>query len=169
MGNLFSYFPYLFPISLPTDVTIETRTNVFSSAADDSPSTGLSIYKTSSKSLYEVPVATMECLEWNLIINGSHVPHDWVHVTVTWHEMWGLKVYINAELASETNQPQFISTEGFVSATHGRIGGVFTEDGNASSLGTILQMSDLRIWERFVSKQEILTNYITSRKYASYF
>lgn len=104
----------------------------------------------------------MEGLAWSLSFSTSDESHDWVHVTVTWHEMWGLTVYINGETAQANNMPEEISVQGLVSATHIEIGGVTSDMSNATLLGTNLQMSDLRIWERFVSKREVGTNYRTA-------
>ena len=147
---------------------MEKETNIFSLAAENASSTGLSIYTKTNPSRYEVRVATMEGLAWSLAINRSGASHDWKHVTVTWHEMWGLKLYINGEMTSKTNEPEFISTVGLLKADHIRIGGALREDGNVSSLPTNLQMSDLRIWERFVYRSHIMTNYLYSCKYSSY-
>lgn len=107
----------------------------------------------------------MEGLTWSSSFNTSHESHDWVHVTVTWHEMWGLTVYINGEIVDVNNMPEQVPIQDLVSATHIEIGGLTSDMNNASSLGTNLQMSDLRIWERFVSQQEVLENYKASGWY----
>lgn len=102
----------LFNHFLLTDLNIETKTNVVSLAANNNPSTGLTIHKMSNSSFYEVRVTTMDELEWLLTINGSGASHGWEHMTVTWHEMWVLKVYINGENASVNNTPEFTSFNG---------------------------------------------------------
>ena len=107
----------------------------------------------------------MEGLEWSLTTYSFSEPHEWEHVTVTWHDMWGLRVFINGEASSHTNLPEFIATEDLVPATHIKIGGVLGGNGSVTPLGTNLQMSDLRIWERFVSEEEVMANYMTSCKY----
>ena len=104
----------------------------------------------------------MEGLVWSLSFTTSQELHDWTHVTISWHEMWGLKVYVNGELLQENNLPDEILSNELTSATHIEIGGVTSESYNATSLGTNFQMSDLRIWERLVSKQEIKENYKVS-------
>ncbi|KAL9958730.1 hypothetical protein ACROYT_G035784 [Oculina patagonica] len=140
----------------------DTTTNIFSLAANDSLTTGLALFKNSDSSTYDARVRTMEGLAWTLSFNTSHESHDWVHVTITRHEMWGLTVYINGEIVQANNLPEEVPIRDLVSATHIEIGGVTSDVKNASSLGTNLQMSDLRIWERFVSQQEVLANFKAS-------
>ena len=147
------------------DILLGGKTNVLSLTAEVAPSTGLTIYKMPNISSYELHVRSMEGLEWSLTTHSSSEPHEWEHVTVTWHDMWGLRVFINGEPSSYTNLPEFIATGDLVPATHVKIGGVLGENGSISSLGTNLQMSDLRIWERFVSEEEVMANYMTSCKY----
>lgn len=147
------------------DILLGEKTNVLSLTAEVAPSTRLTIYKMPKISSYELRVRSMEGLEWSLTTYISSEPHEWEHVRVTWHDMWGLRAFINGELSSYTNLPEFIATEDLVPATHVKIGGVLSENGSVSSLGTNLQMSDLRIWERFVSEEEVMANYMTSCKY----
>lgn len=147
------------------DILLGGKTNVLSLTAEVAPSIGLTIYKMPNISSYELHVRSMEGLEWSLTTYSFSEPHEWEHVTVTWHDMWGLRVFINGEPSSYTNLPEFIATGDLVPATHVKIGGVLGENGSVSSLGTNLQMSDLRIWERFVSEEEVMANYMTSCKY----
>lgn len=106
----------------------------------------------------------MEGLVWSLSFDMSQESHDWTHLTISWHEMWGLKVFINGEVAKKNNMPEEILNDTLIVSTHIEIGGVTSEIYNASSLGTNLQMSDLRIWERLVSRKEARTNYEISSK-----
>ena len=106
----------------------------------------------------------MEGLVWSLSFGMSQESHDWTHLTISWHEMWGLKVFINGEVAKKNNMPEEILKDTLIVSTHIEIGGVTSEIYNASSLGTNLQMSDLRIWERLVSRKEARTNYEVSSK-----
>ena len=147
------------------DILLGGKTNVLSLTAEVAPSTGLTIYKMPNISLYELHVRSMEGLKWSLTTYSFSEPQEWEHVTVTWHDTWGLRVFINGEPSSYTNLPEFIATGDLVPATHVKIGGVLGENGSVSSLGTNLQMSDLRIWERFVSEEEVMANYMTSCKY----
>jgi len=155
----------IFVVVIIVDILLGGKTNVLSLTAEVAPCTGLTLFKVPNISSYELHVRSMEGLEWSLTTYSSSELQEWEHVTVTWHGMWGLRVFINGEPSSYTNLPEFIATEDLVPATHVKIGGVLGENGSVSSLGTNLQMSDLRIWERFVSEEEVMANYMTSCKH----
>ena len=122
------------------------------------------MFKMQDSLTYRVQVRAMEGLVWSLSFDMSQESHDWTHLTISWHEMWGLKVFINGEVAKKKNMPEEILNDTLIVSTHIEIGGVTSEIYNASSLGTNLQMSDLRIWERLVSRKEARTNYEVSSK-----
>ena len=141
----------------------ETRRNIISMSGDTGPSTGMAFFytnmNTSSEGTNTLTVSLSNNRVWSLSSNPKLLL-DWTHVTVTWHEAWGLKYYQNGNLHSETNKwTKWFGNETLAVASRIVIGGGESVTDAVASLGGNLQMSDLRIWERYISPSDVLVKY----------
>ena len=122
---------------------------------DQAPSTGISFQYADS---YQLTVSLSDNRTWSITPND--LPGNrWSHVTITWHESWGLKYYVNGNYLHGTNKWTRKLPANVTVANRIVIGGGESTMDGVSSLGANLQMSDLRVWERYLSPAHVKEKY----------
>ena len=107
-------------------------------------------------SSYHLTFAT-ESRRWSMLLPA--VPLRWLHVTITWSAIWGLKYYEDGRLVKEeVNFKLTGSSHTFDKITIGRSPSIDSVDYAPSTF----QMSDLVFWYAFLSEANVMEGFSLS-------
>ena len=127
------------------------RTNIISMGSDSGTATGVSLQY---QNLLRLRVALSDNRTWT--IAPSNLPdHKWNHVTISWHEAWGLKYYLNGVYKNGTNKWIRDLESNFAVADRIIVGGGESELDGTSFVGENVQISDLRLWQNYLHSSDI--------------
>ena len=145
-------------------MSTETKHHVLTASGNGSGSlTGLSFLYDTIKKEYELSVRLSDRRVWQLT---SAVPlQRWYHVTVTWHEAWGLQYYLDGKCVQQAAKWARQASQNFSVATGIVVGGAESQSDEIASLGANLLLSDLRVWEKYTHKAALLDNFRATGKW----
>ena len=107
-------------------------------------------------SSYHLTFAT-ESRRWSMLLPA--VPHSWLHVTITWSAIWGLKYYEDGRLVKEeVNFELTGSNHTFDEVTIGRPPSI----DSVYFAPLTFQISDLVFWYAFLTEADVTEGFSLS-------